>query len=72
MEAVWDTCAQEKARRGTRCGDIGYHGMDQCTDGWCWCVEAAGMDNGRAMGSNVRGAWWLQVHDTNGMGKDGQ
>ena len=59
-------------RRGARCGDTGYHGMDQCADGWCWCIEVVRMDYGGAMGSNVRGARWLQVHNMDGVGEDGR
>ena len=59
-------------RRGVRCGDTGYHGTDQRANGWCRCVEAVGTDYGRAIGSDVRGARWLQVHDTDGVGEDGR
>ena len=53
-------------------GETGYHGTEQHTDRWCWCIEVARTDNRGTMGSNMRGTRWLQVHNTNGMGEDRQ
>ena len=50
---------------------MGYRGTDQHADGWCQCVEAVGTDYSGAMGSDVRGARWLQVHDMDSVGEDG-
>ena len=68
-EAVRDACAWEKGREVRGYG-LPWHGS---TRPWVVPVCRGGRsDYGGAMGSNVRGTWWLQVHNTDGMGKDGR